>query len=114
MLLGRARDCSGRSFQRLLDVKAGFEPENAVAMTAVDASSREEADRRPPRATDQQLLPLGSALPGCFMSAATNALADEWFGRQWHIPDSGGRRAGDDDGRLGQQLTALPAPAGKR
>ena len=63
-----------RSFQRLMDVDPGFEPENAVAMTVSMPYPKEEAQKRQTAQLYQQLLTRLSALPGVLNVGGTNAL----------------------------------------
>jgi predicted permease len=64
----------GRSFQRLLDVNPGFEPENAVAMTVSMPLPKEPAETRQLAQLYQQLLERLSALPGVSSVGGINAL----------------------------------------
>jgi predicted permease len=64
----------GRSFQRLLDVNPGFEPENAVAMTVSMPFPKEPTEMRQLAQLYQQLLARISALPGATNVGGINAL----------------------------------------
>ncbi len=64
----------GRSFQRLLEVRPGFEPENAVAMTVVRSYSNDAAAVRHNAQLYQELLAHLAALPGAIDVGGINAL----------------------------------------
>jgi hypothetical protein len=93
-------------------VKAGFEPENAVAMTVSMPSSREEADMRRLAQLYQQLLARLSALPGVLHVGGTNALPMSGSGGNGTFLIQEGGAPATTMADFGQQLTALRA-AGK-
>ena len=101
-----------RSFQRLMDVDPGFEPENAVAMTVSMPSAREEAQLRQRAQLYQQLLARLTALPGVLNIGATNALPMSGAGANGTFVIQDGGAPATTMNELSQQMHALRA-AGK-
>ncbi len=64
----------GRSFQRLLEVDPGFQPESAVTMSISQPDPEEPADRRRLAQMYQRLLERLQALPGVIALGGINAL----------------------------------------
>jgi putative ABC transport system permease protein len=64
----------GRSFQRLMEVKPGFEPESAVAMTVSMPQSEDSAGMRQVAQFYQELLARLQAIPGVIAVGGTNVL----------------------------------------
>lgn len=64
----------GRSFQRLMEVNPGFEPESVVAMTVSLEQPENEASNRRVAQVYHQLIERLSALPGVAAVGGTNAL----------------------------------------
>ncbi|CAA9223558.1 MAG: Acidobacterial duplicated orphan permease (function unknown) [uncultured Chthoniobacterales bacterium] len=101
-----------RSFQRLMDVDPGFEPENAVAMTVSTPYAKDEAQRRQTAQLYQQLVTRLAALPGVLNVGGTNALPMSGTGGNGtFLIQEGGAPATTID-ELSQQMLALRA-AGK-
>ena len=96
-----------RSFQRLMDVDPGFEPENAVAMTVSTSSSRDEVQLRQRAQLFQQLLARLSALPGVTNVGATNALPMSGSGANGTFMIQGGGAPAQTMEELTKQMQAL-------
>ena len=64
----------GRSFQRLLEVNPGFEPENAIAMTVSMPYAEDEPAKRRLAQVYRQLLERLAGLPGAISVGGTSAL----------------------------------------
>ena len=101
-----------RSFQRLMDVDPGFEPENAVAMTVSTPYAKEEAQRRQTAQLYQQLLTRLSALPGVLNVGGTNALPMSGGGGNGTFLIQEGGAPATTMNELSDQMLALRA-AGK-
>ena len=98
-----------RSFQRLMDVDPGFEPENAVAMTVSTSSSRDETQLRQRAQLFQQLLARLSALPGVTNVGGTNALPMSGSGANGTFMIQAGGAPAQTIEELTQQMQAARA-----
>ena len=99
----------GRSFQRLLDVRPGFETENAVAMTVARSYSADPAVVRQNAQLYQQLLTRLAALPGVLEIGGINALPMSGFGGNGTFLIQEGGAAAQTMPELVAQLSAFRA-----
>jgi putative ABC transport system permease protein len=95
-----------RSFQRLMDVDPGFEPENAIAMTVSRSFTRDEAQLRQMAQLYQQLLSRLSALPGVTHVGGTNALPMSGSGANGSFVIQEGGAPAQNMNEMSQQLLA--------
>ncbi|MGH7937312.1 MAG: ABC transporter permease, partial [Bryobacteraceae bacterium] len=97
----------GRSFQRLLEVSPGFQPESAVAMTISQPDPETPAAQRHLAQFYQRLIDRLRALPGAIGAGGINALPMSGDGANGSfIIETGGETAKTDDA-LGKEFTAL-------
>jgi predicted permease len=97
----------GRSFQRLLEVNPGFQPESAVAMSISQPDPEEPADRRRLAQMYQQLLERLGGLPGVTALGGISALPmSDNGGNGTYILEEGGKPAETID-ELNKQFSAL-------
>jgi putative ABC transport system permease protein len=97
----------GRSFQRLLEVNPGFQPESAVAMSISQPDPEEPADRRRLAQMYQQLLERLGGLPGVTALGGISALPmSDNGGNGTYILEEGGKPAETID-ELDKQFSAL-------
>ncbi|MEO6871933.1 MAG: ABC transporter permease [Chthoniobacterales bacterium] len=97
----------GRSFQRLLEVSPGFQPESAVAMTISQPDPETPAAQRHLAQFYQQLLDRLGALPGAIGVGGINALPMSGNGANGSfIIEDGGQTSKTDD-ELGKEFSAL-------
>lgn len=97
----------GKSFQRLLEVNAGFRPENAVAMTVSMPRPEEPAAMRPLAQFYRQLLERMQALPGTNATGGINALPMSGGGGNGTFIEQRGGKAAETVPELIRQLDAL-------
>lgn len=104
----------GRSFQRLMEVNPGFQPESAVAMTVTMPDPEEPAAQRRLALFYQQLLERLNALPGVIAVGGTNALPMSGAGANGtFIIEDGGKPAQTMEALI-KQLDALSGTDKKR
>jgi putative ABC transport system permease protein len=97
----------GRSFQRLLEVNPGFQPESAVAMSISQPDPEEPADRRRLAQMYQQLLDRLGGLPGVIALGGISSLPMSGNGGNGtFILEEGGKSAETMD-ELTKQFSAL-------
>ncbi|CAN5602924.1 ABC transporter permease [soil metagenome] len=99
----------GRSFQRLLLVDPGFQPENAIAMTVSLPFSAEQAAMWRNAQFYQQLLERLRALPGVANVGGANALPLSGAGANGTFLIQDGAAPATTMAELAQQMTALRA-----
>ena len=97
----------GRSFQRLMNVDPGFEPENAVAMTASLPWTRDEVEMRRTAQLYQQLLARLAALPGALNVGGVNALPMSGSGGNGSFGIQDGGAPAQTMSELSAQLQAM-------
>jgi putative ABC transport system permease protein len=102
----------GRSFQRLLAIKPGFEPESAVAMTISLPNPQDAAAARQLAQFHRQLLARLQAIPGVLAAGGINALPMSGNGANGTFLMIDGGKAPETMAEFEQQLLALQA-AGK-
>lgn len=97
----------GRSFQRLLEVSPGFEPESAVAMTVSQPDPETPAAQRHLAQFYQQLLERLQTLPGAIGAGGINALPMSGDGANGSfIIETGGETAKTNED-LGKEFSSL-------
>ena len=97
----------GRSFQRLMEVDPGFQPESAVAMTVSMPDPDEPAAQRRLALFYQQLLEHLNALPGVIAVGGTNALPMSGMGANGTFIIEDGVKPAQTMAALIGQLNAL-------
>jgi predicted permease len=97
----------GKSFQRLLEVNAGFRPENAVAMTVSMPQPEEPAALRSLAQFYRQLLERIESLPGVTNVGGVNALPMSGGGGNGTFIEQRGGKAAETIQELVRQLDAL-------
>lgn len=99
----------GRSFQRLLEVNPGFEPESAVAMTVSMPRPEDAAAMRQLALYYQRLLDRLQALPGASAVGGVNALPMSASGYSGTFIIHTGGKPAETPEQLQQQFEALAA-----
>jgi predicted permease len=103
----------GRSFQRLMEVDPGFQPESAVAMTVSMPDADDPAAQRRLALFYQQLFERLNALPGAIAVGGANALPMSGMGANGtFIIEEGGKPAATM-AELIKELNALSGSSGK-
>jgi predicted permease len=97
----------GRSFQRLVEVNPGFQPESAVAMTVLLPQPEEPAAMRQVAQFYQQLLERLNALPGVISVGGTNALPLSGDGASGTFIIEDGSEGAKTIEQLSGEMTAL-------
>ena len=97
----------GRSFQRLLAVKPGFEPESAVAMTVTVPRSEDRAEWPRMAQTHRELLARLQAIPGVMNVGAVNALPMSGDGANGTFLVVDGGKGPESFDVFGQQIQTL-------
>ncbi|MBA3386246.1 MAG: ABC transporter permease, partial [Chthoniobacterales bacterium] len=101
----------GRSFQRLLEVNPGFQPESAVAMHISQADPEKESDRRRLAHTYGRLLDRLGALPGVMAVGGINSLPMSGHGGNGTFIIEEGAKPAETLEELNQQFAALAGTA---
>lgn len=97
----------GRSFQRLMEVNPGFQPESAVAMTVSMPSPEDPAAQRRLAQFYHQLLDRLNALPGVIAVGGINSLPMTGMGANGTFIIEDGSKPAETMAALGEQLNAL-------
>ncbi|PYJ09055.1 MAG: permease [Verrucomicrobia bacterium] len=97
----------GRSFQQLLAVDPGFQPESAVAMTVSMPGPEEPAAQRRLALFYQQLIERLSALPGAVAVGGVSALPMSGMGANGTFIIEDGAKPAQTMAALSEQLNAL-------
>ncbi len=97
----------GRSFQRLMEVDPGFQPESAVAMTVSMPDPEEPAGQRRLTLFYQQLFERLNALPGVIAVGGANALPMSGMGANGTFIIEDGVKPAQTIAALIEQLNAL-------
>ena len=97
----------GRSFQRLMEVDPGFQPESAVAMTVSMPDPEEPAAQRRLAQFYQQLLERLNALPGVIAVGGINSLPMTGMGANGTFIIEDGSKPAETMAALVEQLNAL-------
>jgi predicted permease len=97
----------GRSFQRLMEVNPGFQPESAVAMTVTMPRAEDAAAQRRLAQLYQELLARLQSLPGVIAVGGTNALPMSGAGANGTFIIEDGSKPAQTMEALGAQMNAL-------
>jgi predicted permease len=97
----------GRSFQRLMAVNPGFQPESVVAMTLATQFPEDAASQRRPAQFYHQLLERLNALPGVIAAGGVSSLPMSGGGPNGTFIIDDGSKPPQTEAELGEQLTAL-------
>jgi putative ABC transport system permease protein len=97
----------GRSFQRLMEVNPGFQPESAVAMTVSMPDPEEPAAQRRLAQFYHQLLERLNAFPGVIAVGGTNSLPMSGMGANGTFIIEDGSKPATTMAALVEQLNAL-------
>ena len=97
----------GRSFQRLMEVNPGFQPESAVAMTVSMPDPEEPAAQRRLAQFYQQLLERLNTLPGVIAVGGINSLPMTGMGANGTFIIEDGSKPAETMAALVEQLNAL-------